>query len=244
MTDRDINIRSVLFLVIGILLIFSLIICVYIVNGEKDLVKTEADVIDVKKDSEGTGKNDVTVVYNVDGTSYEYNFYYKDDISVDDKLPIYYHEENVTSVQTFKTSKIIFISPIIGLVLCSLGIYEMFKNNKLFVKNKKEINISNTDNLDNVSNILQAQINSLKMEEVSSIEVPSDSEVNNFDNKESSSDTDNVIDQDELPMIKSDNNEDEIKTSSINDSMPKIENDTEDVVSKVKHDASGKTKKF
>ena len=117
MTDRDINIRSVLFLVIGILLIFSLIICVYIVNGEKDLVKTEADVIDVKKDSEGTGKNDVTVVYNVDGTSYEYNFYYKDDISVDDKLPIYYHEENVTSVQTFKTSKIIFISPIIGLVL-------------------------------------------------------------------------------------------------------------------------------
>ena len=51
MTDRDINIRSVLFLVIGILLVLSLIICIYIVVNEKDLVKTEASVIEVNKDN-------------------------------------------------------------------------------------------------------------------------------------------------------------------------------------------------
>lgn len=129
MTDRETNIRSVLFLVIGILLLLSLVICIYIVSGEKDLVEIDSTVIEVKKDANGTGKNEVTVVYDVDGTSYEYNFYSKEDVNVDDKVPIFYHSENATSVTTYKVPKIIFICPVIGLVLCILGLYELFKKN-------------------------------------------------------------------------------------------------------------------
>lgn len=130
MTNREINIRSVLFLVVGILLVLSLIICIYIVVGERDLVKVEATVIDIKEDNEGTGKNSVSVVYEVNGVTYEYNFRYKNEIKVNDKLVIYYHKNSVTSVQTFKTSKIIFICPLIGLVLCGIGLYELFRKNK------------------------------------------------------------------------------------------------------------------
>ena len=44
MTERETVLRSVLFLVIGILLLLSLVICVYIVSDERDLIKVEADV--------------------------------------------------------------------------------------------------------------------------------------------------------------------------------------------------------
>lgn len=127
MTERETNLRSVLFLVIGILLLLSLVICIYIVNDERDLVKTEADVISVTKDVDGTGKNDVTLSYEVDGVAYRYNFYYKDDVNVDDKITIYYHEKSVTTIKTFKTSKLIFLCPVLGLVLCLLGLFELFK---------------------------------------------------------------------------------------------------------------------
>lgn len=127
MTERETNLRSVLFLVIGILLLLSLVICIYIVSDERDLVKTEADVISVTKDVDGTGKNDVTLSYEVDGVSYRYNFYYKDDVNVDDKITIYYHEKSVTTIKTFKTSKLIFLCPVLGLVLCLLGLFELFK---------------------------------------------------------------------------------------------------------------------
>ncbi len=129
MTERETNIRSVLFLVIGILLLLSLVICIYIVSSESDLQRTEAEVLEVVKDADGTGKNDVTVAYDVDGTTYKYNFYYKKDIEVGDFVKMYYHQKNATSVTTFKTKKIIFVCPIIGLILCILGIFELFKKN-------------------------------------------------------------------------------------------------------------------
>lgn len=129
MTERETNIRSVVFLVIGILLLLSLVICIYIVGSESDLVKISAEVLEVKKDADGTGKNDVTVLYEVDGTSYKYNFYYKDKINEGDFIDIFYHEKNNTSVTTFKTPKIIFVCPLIGLGLCILGIFELFKKN-------------------------------------------------------------------------------------------------------------------
>lgn len=130
MTEKEINLKSILFLVIGILLLLSLVICIYIVNGERDLISVEAKVIDVKKDETGTGKNDVTVSYDIDGTLYNYNFYYKDNINVNDKIDVYYHEKNKSSVTTYKTSKLIFICPIIGLVLCILSLFELFRQNK------------------------------------------------------------------------------------------------------------------
>lgn len=130
MTDKEVNIRSVLFLVIGILLVLSLVICIYIVNTEKDLVSTDAVVVDVKNDKDGTGKNDVTVMYEVDNVTYEYNFYYKDDIKKDDKVTVFYDEENVKSVKPYKTSKLIFVCPILGLILCVLGLFELFSKSK------------------------------------------------------------------------------------------------------------------
>ena len=128
MTNKDVGLRSVLFLVVGILLLLSLIICIYIVNDEKDLVKISSTVIDVKKDSDGTGKNDVTVSYTVNSNNYEYNFYYKDYINVGDKIDIYYHDNDATDIEISKTTKLIFIFPIMGLVLCIVGLIELFKN--------------------------------------------------------------------------------------------------------------------
>ena len=118
MTNKEISIRSLVFLVIGILLILSLVICINIVNSEKDLVSVDATVIKIKEDKDGTGKNDITAVYDVGKTTYQYNFYYKDNIKVDDEIKIYYHENDVTSVQVSKTSKLIFIFPVVGIILC------------------------------------------------------------------------------------------------------------------------------
>lgn len=131
MTKKEFNLRIMAFLVIGTLLLLSFGICIYIVNSERDLVPISADVIDVKKDSDGTGKNDVTVSYKVNNTFYEYNFYYKDDVNVDDKIQIYYHSGNITSVKSNKTTKLIFLFPLVGLIFCLVGLYELFrKTNK------------------------------------------------------------------------------------------------------------------
>ena len=130
MSDKEMRLRSIVFLIIGVLLLLSLVICIYIVNSEKDLVAIEAEVADVKKDSDGTVKNDVVVTYRVNNTLYQYNFYYRDDVNKGDVISVYYHEDNVTSVQTHKTNKIIFICPIVGLVLCIIGVFALFKKNK------------------------------------------------------------------------------------------------------------------
>lgn len=130
MTNKEINIRSIIFLVIGILLVLSLVICIYIVNSQRDLKAVEAIVTNVKEDKDGTGKNDVTVIYEVDGTSYKYSFYYRDDIKVDDKLNIYYHAKTPNEVQAYRVSKYIFICPVIGLILCIYGLFELFTKSK------------------------------------------------------------------------------------------------------------------
>ena len=130
MTNKEISIRSIVFLVIGLLLVLSLVICINIVHSEKDLVATKGTVIKVKEDKDGTGKNDITVVYDVENITYKYNFYYKDNIKVDDEIDIFYHEKNITTVQTKKTSKLIFICPILGIILCIIGLFELFSKHK------------------------------------------------------------------------------------------------------------------
>ena len=129
MTQRETNLRSVLFLVIGILLLLSLVICVYIVSTESDLVKVAAEVTNVAKDADGSGKDNVSVTYDVDGKSYMYDFTPKKEVEVGDKVTIYYHDKKPSSVQLFKTNKLIFIWPVIGLALCILGIFELFRKN-------------------------------------------------------------------------------------------------------------------
>ena len=126
MTQRETNLRSVLFLVIGILLLLSLVICLYIVSSESDLVKVTSEVTEIKTNTEDI---EIYVNYDVDGQSYKY-LYEPDnpeEYKMGDKVVNYYHEKAPSSVQTFKTSKLIFIWPVIGLALCILGIFELFR---------------------------------------------------------------------------------------------------------------------
>ena len=139
MSNKEINVRSIIFLVIGILLVLSLVICIYIVSGERDLVPIKATVVNVKDDKDGTGKNDVTVMYEVNGTTYEYNFYYKDSVKRDDMLSIYYHKDNVNSVQPYKTSKLIFVCPVVGLILCIYGLIELLTKSKFYTISDAEV---------------------------------------------------------------------------------------------------------
>lgn len=139
MSNKEINVRSIIFLVIGILLVLSLVICIYIVSGERDLVSIKATVVNVKDDKDGTGKNDVTVMYEVNGTTYEYNFYYKDSVKRDDMLSIYYHKDNVNSVQPYKTSKFIFVCPVVGLILCIYGLIELLTKSKFYTISDAEV---------------------------------------------------------------------------------------------------------
>ena len=136
MSDREISLKSIIFLIIGILLVLSLVICIYLVNSEKDLVKISATVTSVKEDSDGTGKNDITVSYNINNIYYDYSFNYKDDIKINDKVDIYYHEKEPISVQAYKTSKVIFVCPVVGLVLCIVGLIELTRKSN--AKNLEE----------------------------------------------------------------------------------------------------------
>lgn len=130
MTQKETNLRSVLFLVIGILLLLSLIICIYIVSAESDLIKISAEVVEVDTKRTSTGKVKLVVNYDVNGQPYKYdNYMYKGEVQVGDKVSLYYHEKQPASVQPFKTNKLIFIFPVIGLALCILGLFELFKKN-------------------------------------------------------------------------------------------------------------------
>ena len=173
MSDRETNLRSIVFVIIGVLLLLSLIICIYLTNGEKDLVPIDAKVINVKKDSDGTGKNDVIVTYDVNNITYEYRFYYRDDVNVDDKITIYYHENNVTSVQTFKTSKFIFICPIVGLLLCAVGLFELFRKHK---EDEDELEDFNTKTISIIGNTQQLEIITDDGEVIDYVKTPEEEE--------------------------------------------------------------------
>lgn len=127
MTDRETNLRSVLFLVIGILLLLSLVICILIVGGESDLVEVAAEVSSVSSEPDSSGKYEVQLIYEVDSVSYQYVYTTKETVSRGEKVKIFYHSKNKTSVQSFKTSKLIFICPIIGLIICIVGLVELFR---------------------------------------------------------------------------------------------------------------------
>jgi len=127
--DKETKLRSVLFLVVGFLLILSLIICIHIVSKEKNLVPVEAVVYDVIKDSEGVGIDTIYIKYTVDSDSYDYTFNTKKDYQINQKLRVYYESKDPHQVKYSKTSKLIFLCPIIGLSLCALGLFELYKRN-------------------------------------------------------------------------------------------------------------------
>ena len=142
MSDRETYIRSVFFLVIGILLVLSLIVCIFIINNQKDLVNIDAVVTKITKDADGSGKNDVVSVYMVNGDPYEYDFSTTDDLNINDTISIYYHKNSPTSVTPYKVPKLIFLCPVIGLVLCVVGLYELFKKKKNSADGEEEFKTS------------------------------------------------------------------------------------------------------
>ena len=86
-------------------------------------------MVDVSGEATSSGKSEISVIYDVDGQTYKYSYYHKEEVKTGDNVTIYYHEKNPTMVQTFKVNKLIFIWPIIGLTLCILGLFELFKKN-------------------------------------------------------------------------------------------------------------------
>lgn len=193
MTDKEVSFRSIIFLIIGILLLLSLIICIYIVNGDKDLVKISATVVDVKQDDDKS-KNDVTVSYMVDNIFYNYNFTYKDNIKVGDTIDVYYHSKNVTSVQSFKTSKLIFVCPIIGLVLCIIGLFELFRKPKEYYEDDDY----KTKIISVVGNTEQLKILADDTQEISYVK--SEDEENEVSVKAINKDTPNIKDDEKIEI--------------------------------------------
>ena len=125
--DKETKLRSVLFFVIGFLLVLSLLICIYIVAGESKLVPVEATVVNVTKDAGGVGIDNVEISYTVDGSVYGTYFDSKKDLKNGDKINVYYYSNDYTQVKYSKTSKLIFLCPVVGLVLCALGIFELYR---------------------------------------------------------------------------------------------------------------------
>lgn len=129
MLDKDRKMKSVVFLVIGMIFVLSLVVCIYITYSEKDLKETTAEVTNFNVALSG-GKKNVSIVYTVDGVSYSSSFYTDDSLTIGDKIKIYYHEKDATVAKLYKTSLIIFICPVIGLVLCIIGLIKVLKKKK------------------------------------------------------------------------------------------------------------------
>ena len=118
------------------------VITIFIINNQKDLVNVDAVVTKVTKDADGNGKNDVKSIYMVNGIPHEYKFSTTDDLNVDDTVSIYYHKESPTSVTPYKVPKLIFLCPVLGLVLCVVGLYELFKRKKNSTDGEEEFKTS------------------------------------------------------------------------------------------------------
>lgn len=129
MRDKDKKMKSIVFLVIGIIFLLSLVVCIYITYSEKDLKETTAEVTNFNVALSGSKKN-VTIIYTVDGVSYSSSFYTEDNLTIGDTIKIYYHEKDATVAKLYKTSLIIFICPIIGLFLCIVGLIKALKKKK------------------------------------------------------------------------------------------------------------------
>ena len=54
----------------------------------------------------------------------------KDGIKVGDKIKLYYHKNNVEQAKLNRTSNIIFLCPLTGLILCVIGVVEVIKKKK------------------------------------------------------------------------------------------------------------------
>ena len=129
MEKKESHVKGIILVVVGVLLMCTLVICLYLYNRDNDLVQVEANVTAI---TNGSNKNKVTATYEVDNLYYEYNYYTRKEVNEGDKVSIYYHSNNVSSVKRYQTHKIIFLCPVAGLLLCILGLIDLVSssNNK------------------------------------------------------------------------------------------------------------------
>lgn len=129
-------IKEYVFLFIGLLLLISLFICIYLVNLDRQYIHTTATIVDVVDMGE---TNKVTLNYNVSGDSYDYEVSYAGDVIVGDKVDLYYFKDDFKIAKLSKTNKMIFICPLIGFVLCVLGIGEILSKKKNDAEKEEEL---------------------------------------------------------------------------------------------------------
>ena len=129
-------IKEYVFLFIGLLLLISLFICIYLVNLDRQYIHTTATIVDVVDMGE---TNKVTLNYNVSGDSYDYEVSYAGDVIVGDKVDLYYFKDDFKIAKLNKTNKMIFICPLIGFVLCVLGIGEILSKKKNDAEKEEEL---------------------------------------------------------------------------------------------------------
>lgn len=121
--------KEIVFLFIGFLLLIALIVCVYVISLDREYVQTTASVTEVLEN-----EDKVIYTYIVKGEEYECKAK-RNGSELGDRVRLYYHSDNVKKAKLNKTSKLIFVCPLIGLVLCGIGVIESIK------KRKKEENI-------------------------------------------------------------------------------------------------------
>lgn len=121
--------KEIVFLFIGFLLLIALIVCVYVISLDREYIQTTASVTEVIE-----SEDKVIYTYIVKGEEYECKAK-RNGSKLGDRVRLYYHSDNVKKAKLNKTSKLIFVCPLIGLVLCGIGVFESIK------KRKKEENM-------------------------------------------------------------------------------------------------------
>lgn len=130
------TVKEYVFLFIGLLLLISLFICIYLVNLDRQYIHTTATIVDVVE-LEDTNK--VTLNYNVAGDSYDYEVSYKGEVIVGNKVDLYYFKEDFSIAKLSKTNKLIFVCPLIGFILCVIGIVEIMRKKKMDADKEEEL---------------------------------------------------------------------------------------------------------
>ena len=115
--------KEIFFLVIGLLLLLSLVLCVYAISLDREYIQTTANVVEVTDTK-------VTYSYFVKGEEHFSKSNVKKKIKEGDKVKLYYHKDNVADAKLNRTSNLIFLCPLAGLILCVIGIVEVVKKKK------------------------------------------------------------------------------------------------------------------
>ena len=116
--------KEIVFLVIGFLLLISLIVCVYVISLDREYIRTTASVTEVLKE-----EDKVIYTYIVKGEEYECKAK-RNEAKLGDRVELFYHKDNYKKAKLSKTSTLIFVCPLIGLVICGIGVVESIKKKK------------------------------------------------------------------------------------------------------------------